>query len=136
MARTVLLMFVAIALTGTGIILNSGERVIVSTQAGCGTNCVLPAPNPGPIPTVNIAPAVGWPDGATPPAACGITVTDFATGFDHPRWLDTPPDGDLLVAERNAPARLDTGSGMNVCVNRVGRVEPDGMIPWASCASC
>ena len=129
MARTVLLTFVAIALTGTGIILNSSERAIVSTQAGCGTNCVLPAPNPGQIPTVNIAPAVGWPDGATPAAACGFTVTDFAGEFDHPRWQDVPPDGDVLVAEGDAPTRHDTGSGLNVCVNSVWRNEPDGMIP-------
>lgn len=56
-------------------------------------------------------------------------MTDFASGFDHPGWLDVPPDGDVLVAERNAPARHDTGSGLNVRVNNVGRVEPDGMIP-------
>ena len=103
MARTVLLTFVAIALTGTGIILTSGERAIVRTQAGCGTNCALPAPDPGPIPTVNIVPTIGLPDGATPPAACGFTVTDLASGFDHPRWLDVPPDGDVLVAEADAP---------------------------------
>lgn len=129
MARTVLLTFAAIVLSGTGIILNSGERAIVSTQAGCGTNRVLPAPNPGPIPTGNTVPTVSRPDGATPPAACGLTVTDFADGFDLSGWLDVPPEGDVLVAAGNADARQETGSGLNVCVNSAWRDEPDGMIP-------
>ena len=67
----------------------------------------MPAPNPGLIPTVNIAPAVGWQDGATPVAADGFAVNEFAGGFDHPRWLHVLPNGDVLVAESNAPAKPD-----------------------------
>ncbi len=42
---------------------------------------------------------VGWPDGKTPKAPDGFTVTLYAEGFDSPRWLYVLPNGDVLVAE-------------------------------------
>jgi glucose/arabinose dehydrogenase len=57
------------------------------------------------IPTVNIAPAKGWPEGGKPIAARGLSVDALATGLDHPRWLYVLPNGDVLVAETNAPER-------------------------------
>jgi glucose/arabinose dehydrogenase len=48
----------------------------------------------------------------TPQAASGLAVNQFASGFDHPRWLHVLPNGDVLVAESNAPAEHDTGSGL------------------------
>ena len=56
------------------------------------------------IPTIDIAPAKGWPEGAQPRPAAGWRVTPFAQGLDHPRWLYVLPNGDVLVAETNAPA--------------------------------
>ena len=44
-------------------------------QAAQGPNPSLPAPNERLIPTVNIAPATGWPQGETPEAAEGLAVT-------------------------------------------------------------
>lgn len=73
-------------------------------QAGTGTDPVLLEPNPPLIPTVEIAPAVGWTDGTTPTPAAQMEVTAFAEGLDHPRWLYVLPNGDVLVAETNAPA--------------------------------
>lgn len=64
MAKKVLFVCFAIALAGIGITLSSRERATVSAQAGYGASPALPAPNPGLIPTVNIAPAVGWQDAA------------------------------------------------------------------------
>ena len=64
---------------------------------------MLPPPHPTLIPTVNIAPAKGWPAGATPIAADGLKVAAFASGLDHPRWLYVLPNGDVLVAETNRP---------------------------------
>ncbi len=112
MAKKVLFVCFAIALAGIGITLSSRERATVSAQAGYGASPALPAPNPGLIPTVNIAPAVGWQDGMTPQAASGLAVDQFASGFDHPRWLHVLPNGDVLVAESNAPAEHDTESGL------------------------
>lgn len=71
---------------------------------GVGTQPQLPEPDPsGVIPTVNIAPAKGWPQGAGPRTLPGFKVTALATGLDHPRWLYTLPNGDVLVAESNQP---------------------------------
>jgi glucose/arabinose dehydrogenase len=34
-----------------------------------------------------------------PTAAAGLKVNAFATGLDHPRWIEVLPNGDVLVAE-------------------------------------
>jgi glucose/arabinose dehydrogenase len=71
---------------------------------GVGTHPSLAEPRPdGLLPTLNIAPAQGWPQGATPKAPAGFKVTALASGLDHPRWVVTLPNGDVLVAESNAP---------------------------------
>ena len=54
-------------------------------------------------PTLHIAPARGWSDGEQPTAASGFAVERFAEGLDHPRALYVLPNGDVLVAETNAP---------------------------------
>lgn len=79
-------------------------------MAGVGVNPRLPVPNQSIIPTVNIAPAKGWSAGASPLAAAGLTVTAFARDLDHPRWLYVLPNGDVLVAETNSPAKPKTTS--------------------------
>lgn len=88
------------------------ETAQLQVSDGSGPTPRLPAPNNTLIPTVNIAPAVGWPQGAKPKAAPGTQVTAFASGLDHPRWLYVLPNGDVLVAETNAPARPDEGKGI------------------------
>ena len=80
-----------------------GEHARLPEEAGTGVNPELPEPNRTMVPTVEIAPAVGWTSGTTPTAAPGMTVTAFAEGLDHPRWLYVLPNGDVLVAETNAP---------------------------------
>lgn len=89
-----------------------GDTAKYPPEAGMGPNPTLPAPNQTLIPTVNIAPAVGWPDGGKPVAAAGLQVNAFATGLDHPRWLYVLPNGDVLVAETNAPPREEEDSGI------------------------
>jgi glucose/arabinose dehydrogenase len=64
------------------------------------------------IPTVRVAEAVGWPQGTQPVAAEGWQVAAFASGLDHPRWLCVLPNGDVLVAETNAPERPEEGRGL------------------------
>ena len=89
-----------------------GEHAKLPFMAGVGPDPVLPPPNPTLIPTVEIAPAVGWPAGAMPTPAQGLSVTAFATGLDHPRWLHVLPNGDVLVAESNAPPRPKDEAGL------------------------
>jgi glucose/arabinose dehydrogenase len=76
-----------------------------------GPSPTLPAPAHSWIPTVNIATATGWPAGTKPTAANGMAVNAFATGLDHPRTVYVLPNGDVLVAETNAPPKPDDGKG-------------------------
>ncbi|MEY2919303.1 MAG: hypothetical protein RL261_608 [Pseudomonadota bacterium] len=86
---------------------------------GLGPHPVLPAPDHTLIPTVNVAPAVGWPHGTQPQAGPGMTVSAFASGLDHPRWLYVLPNADVLVAETNAPPQPADSKGIR---NRVMRL--------------
>lgn len=96
---------------------------------GVGPAPALPAPRQPWIPVVNIAPAVGWPDGRLPTAAAGLRANAFATGLDHPRWLYVLPNGDVLVAETNAPSKPDDSKGlrgwfMGLVMKRAGAAVP------------
>ena len=82
-----------------------GGQESLPPSAGFGADPTLPEPSKSLFPTVKVAPAVGWPAGATPTAAQGFRVAAFATGLDHPRWLYRLPNGDVLVAESNAPPK-------------------------------
>ena len=64
------------------------------------------------IPVINVVTAKSWPDNNMPVAGEGLTVRPFARGLDHPRWLYVLPNGDVLVAETNAPKRPDDGKGI------------------------
>ncbi len=86
-----------------------GEVAKLPVTAGIGPNPTLPPPNKTLIPTVNIAEAKPWPDGAKPTPAAGLAVTAFARRLDHPRWLLVLPSGDVLVAESNAPPKPEGG---------------------------
>jgi glucose/arabinose dehydrogenase len=86
------------------------ERATLPLEAGIGPNPALPPPHPGIFPTVNVATAIGWPPGARPSPAPGLAVTALATGLDHPRWLYTLPNGDVLVAETSEPANRPVDS--------------------------
>ena len=82
----------------------AGVAAQPTMPAGVGSNPQLPPPHEAIlIPTVNIAPAKGWPKGELPKAPAGFRVTAFATDLDHPRWVYTLPNGDVLVAESNKP---------------------------------
>ena len=82
-----------------------GGQEALDPAVGFGASPTLPAPHASLFPTVKVAPAVGWPAGAMPVAAAGLKVQPFATGLDHPRWLYRLPNGDILVAETNAPPK-------------------------------
>ncbi|HEX7441713.1 MAG TPA: sorbosone dehydrogenase family protein [Caldimonas sp.] len=89
-----------------------GETAQLTVDAGSGPNPQLPAPTKTLLPTVHIAPAKGWSEGNAPLPATGLAVTAFAKGLDHPRWLHVLPNGDVLVAETNAPPKPEDGKGL------------------------
>ena len=63
------------------------EQATLSVEQGTGPNPQLPPPVQDLLPTVNIAKAVGWPEGSQPQSMAGTRVNAFAEGLDHPRWL-------------------------------------------------
>lgn len=77
-------------------------------EASYGPAPQLPEPNKTLVPTINIAKAVGWPEGMKPIAAEGLEVHAFARDLDHPRWLYVLPNGDVLVAESDAPPKPES----------------------------
>ncbi len=103
---------VVLLVLGVGIYTFSGDTARLPDTASYGQNPPIPEPTKTLIPTVKIAPAKGWAAGAKPTAAAGLAVEAFATGLDHPRWLYVLPNGDVLVAETNAPERSEEGKGI------------------------
>jgi glucose/arabinose dehydrogenase len=95
-----------------------GEQATLEVSDGTGPSPRLPAPKATWFPTVNVAPAIGWPDGGKPVAASGTSVVAFADGLDHPRWLYVLPNGDVLVAESNAPPTNTISPGIRSWVAR------------------
>src|SRR6185503_11662221 len=89
-----------------------GGPAMLPVSAGTGPDPMLPAPSHALFPTINVARAVGWAQGTAPEAAAGLVVKRFAQGLDHPRWLYVLPNGDVLVAETNAPPKPDDGGGV------------------------
>ena len=87
--------------------LNPAPSVLVENE-DYGPTPTLTAPQSSLVPTVRPAKAAGWPEGEVPSPASGLEINAFASGLDHPRWLYVLPNGDVLVAESNAPA----GSGL------------------------
>lgn len=113
----------------TGLLAGCGGGRALSPGSTEGVDPALPPPQRALIPTVDIAPATGWPQGATPTPARGLVVSRFADGLEHPRWLHVLPNGDVLVAESNAPAGKSgvdgiKGKVMGVVMKRAGAGVP------------
>jgi glucose/arabinose dehydrogenase len=109
-----------------------GETATLPPEAGFGPNPTLPEPNETMIPTVDIAPAIGWPEGGKPVPADGLQVNALATGLDHPRWLHVLPNGDVLVAETNAPPRPEEESGIKGWIARLVLGRAGAAVPSAN----
>ncbi|MRD49412.1 sorbosone dehydrogenase family protein [Caenimonas koreensis DSM 17982] len=103
-----------------------------SPVAGIGPDPDLPAPTKSLIPTVHIAPAIGWPKGTQPKAPVGFRVTALASGLDHPRWLYVLPNGDVLVAESNAPPKPDDAKGIKGVVMKQVMKKAGAGVPSAN----
>ncbi|KQP44275.1 sorbosone dehydrogenase [Pseudorhodoferax sp. Leaf274] len=97
------------AIGALALLTGCGETSRLPETGVAGTAPQLPTPSTSLIPTVKVAPVQGWPADATPKPAPGMVVTAFARGLDHPRWITTLPNGDVLVAESNKPANAGEG---------------------------
>ncbi|BBC71443.1 sorbosone dehydrogenase [Altererythrobacter sp. B11] len=105
------LLALIIILTVAGWWVLRGDPAQYSVAQVTGLDPVFAEPDPQTIPTVEVAKPVGWGEGA-PQAAEGFTVSRFATGLEHPRVIYAMPNGDILVAEANAPERVVAGGGI------------------------
>jgi glucose/arabinose dehydrogenase len=108
----------------------SSARLPVS--AGTGPEPNLPQPDKSLIPLVHVVKAKGWPEGGKPVAAEGTAVAAFAQGLDHPRWLYVLPNGDVLVAETNAPPRPQDNKGLKGWFFKLFQKKAGGAVPSAN----
>lgn len=122
---------VVVVLAGAGAykIVLRPESAQLPVAEGMGPSPKLPPPNATLMPTVNIARPVGWKNGAVPHVSEGLGVKAFATGLNHPRWLYTLPNGDVLVAETNSPGTDRTTFKNRIASAIQGLVGADGPSP-------
>jgi glucose/arabinose dehydrogenase len=97
-----------------------------------GPSPTLPQPEHSWIPTVDIASVSRWAEGAKPVAASGMAVNAFATGLEHPRTVYVLPNGDVLVAESNAPPKPDDGKGIKGFIYRQAQKYAGAGVPSAN----
>ena len=109
-----------------------GDTSKLPEGADVGATPTLPAPVRALIPTVHIAPAVGWPEAVMPRALAGTTVTALAAGLDHPRWVYSLPNGDVLVAESNKPSQPDAGFSIKGWISGLVMKRAGAAVPSAN----
>ncbi len=106
------LVLTAIAVSAAVLLSACGDTSKLPESAGIGPSPTLPEPKKTLVPTLHIAPATSWAAGTAPTPVAGTAVQRFAEGLEHPRWLYVLPNGDVLVAESNAPPKpAGTDSG-------------------------
>ncbi len=130
--RLILIALVLLVAAAVGLyVLLTHEKATLAFDKITGAQPTLVEPNKTLLPTMAVAPAIGWKTGQTPTPASGLAVKAFAQGLSHPRWLYVLPNGDVLVAESNSPPRdADNGGGgvvgwvMNTLMSRAGAGAP------------
>jgi len=120
---------VSIALLACTTVGPSSTGPVASPDTSIGPNPTLPAVEKKLIPIVQVAEAKGWPPGMKPTPATEITVNAFATGLTHPRWIYVLPNGDVLVAETNAPVRPEDGKGIKGKVMKTMQGKAGAAVP-------
>ena len=111
MRRKILLLLIGVLLAVIGVVAWQflfPAPSVLDEQADYGPSPQLVEPHKSLVPIVRPAKAVGWPAGEMPTPAGDLEINAFVSGLDHPRWLYVLPNGDVLVAESNAPE----GSGL------------------------
>src|SRR3984893_1027882 len=106
-----------------------GSPARVPISAETGVHPVIPRPKESLIPVINVVKAKSWTDDGAPVPGEGLMVRAFARGLNHPRWLYVLPNGDVLVAETNAPKRPDDGKGIKGFFFKYFQRQAGGAVP-------
>ncbi len=122
-------LFLVLVVVGT---VGCAAKAELRVADGTGPQPVLPQPDRSLVPRIDVVDAKGWPPDAAPTPAQGLTVTAFARGLDHPRWLYVLPNGDVLVAETNAPPRPEDGKGLKGWFFKRYQKKAGGAVPSAN----
>jgi glucose/arabinose dehydrogenase len=109
-----------------------GETTQMPVAETTGPAPQLPPPSPSLIPTINVVEAAPWPEGTAPRPGHDLEVRAFARNLDHPRWLYVLPNGDVLVAETNAPPRPDDNKGFKGWLFKRYQKNAGGAVPSAN----
>jgi glucose/arabinose dehydrogenase len=122
----------ALLVTVTMLSVGCGTTARLAVSDGTGPHPVLPEPKTSLVPKIEVVTAKGWPQGAAPTAAEGLAVKAFSRDLDHPRWLYVLPNGDVLVAETNAPPRPEDGKGLKGRLFKHFQKKAGGAVPSAN----
>lgn len=109
-----------------------GATARLSASKGFGPHPELPPSKRTLIPTFNVVTATGWAAGEKPVGAEGTEVTAFARALDHPRWIYVLPNGDVLVAETDAPERPKYATGIKGWFTKHYQKKAGGALPSAN----
>ncbi|HWP58883.1 MAG TPA: sorbosone dehydrogenase family protein [Candidatus Acidoferrales bacterium] len=90
-----------------------------AVEVGPPDQLILPPPFATPS-VRNRSKAIGWPQGKTPAAPAGVTVSLFADSLDNPRLAYVLPNGDVTVVEstRESPNRPEERSANRIALFR------------------
>jgi glucose/arabinose dehydrogenase len=89
-----------------------------NTPQEYGPNPVLPAPHKTLMPTLHIAKARAWQGESTPQPAAGLKISALVRDLRHPRWVYVLPNGDILIAESDAPPKPEDAKGIAGSVHK------------------
>lgn len=97
---------IAVALTALLAGCDSGAQL--DPQKQIGPNPELPEAKNFFMPPMQVPEGVPWKQGEMPKVAQGLKIEKIAENLRHPRQVLTLPNGDVLVAESNGPAKPTT----------------------------
>lgn len=97
---------IAMALTALLAGCDSGAQL--DPQKQTGPNPELPEAKNFFMPPMQVPERVPWKQGEMPKVAQGLKIEKIAENLKHPRQVLTLPNGDVLVAEANGPAKPTT----------------------------
>ena len=109
---------VLVVLAGLGYVLTRPTPAKHTADELSGKDPLIVEPDVERFPSIRIAKPVGWAVGEAPTAPDGLKVNRFAEGLDHPRVILTLPNGDVIVAEADAP-KGNLGSGLEALVAKL-----------------